>query len=447
MSFHPKSFDFLGKINNNKKFYIFKTTSPTDSLEIISKFGKYETAPEFYKHYTNKDIKKIFKEIENLDTLYSSLLSESYTKTLKSKIDKYISSLSKIFLLSNLISKNLLILNKAIDKTKNKLTIFYKENNINKNIQKKINNYIFNLLGNKKKKIKKRRNSLLINNTINKYSKFKIETEKPHLSERNRYSTPEIKIIDHSINDSSLNQERTVDITNHTDENNNNNSSKTFENDNIIIESETPKFHETLRKSIIFIQQEINDKYDILNENLSKKDSINMNEDLNNRIMKKDSFYTLGRSKSKNQEDMIKRCSSKFKIRTKDEIKNVNNINNNNVNSSNYTKNSCKFLLLDKINCDNNSLDFDEFIKIKDQQRKQAFSSTALKSSNEKIMIKDLLLYINNIFKKEIINYEEKIKLKKLVISKSEELENLYKIYYTNNKDKLVEELKKLLHN
>ena len=144
---------------------------------------------------------------------------------------------------------------------------------------------------------------------------------------------------------------------------------------------------------------------------------------------------------------MIKRCSSKFTIRTKDEIKNVNNINNNNVNSSNYTKNSCKFLLLDKINCDNNSLDFDEFIKIKDQQRKQAFSSTALKSSNEKIMIKDLLLYINNIFKKEIINYEEKIKLKKLVISKSEELENLYKIYYTNNKDKLVEELKKLLHN
>ena len=445
MSFHLKSFDFLGKINNNKNFYIFKTTSPTDSLEIISKFGKYETAPEFFKHYTNKDIKKKFKEIENLDNLYSSLLSESYTKTLKSKIDKYISSLSKIFLLSNLISKNLSILRKAIDKTKNKLTIFYKENNINKNIQKKINNYIFNLLGNTKNKIKKRRHSVLINNNINKYSKFKIEAEKLNLKERNRYSTPEIKIIDHSINDSSLNQEKTVDITNHTDENYNN-SSKNFENDNIIIESETPKFHDTLRSSIIFIQQEINDKYDILNENFSKKESLNMNEDLNNRIMKKDSFYTLGRSKSKNQEDIIKRCSSKFKIRTIDEIKNVNNINNN-VNTSNYTKNSCKFLLVDKINCDNNNLNFDEFRKIKEQQRKQAFSSTVLKSSNEKIMIKDLLMYINNLFKKEIINYEEKIKLKKLIISKSEELENLYKIYYTNNKDKLEVEIKKLLHN
>ena len=58
-------------------------------------------------------------------------------------------------------------------------------------------------------------------------------------------------------------------------------------------------------------------------------------------------------------------------------------------------------------------------------------------------MLKELLLYINNLFKKEIINFEEKIKLKQLVISKSKELEQLYILYYTNNKDKLEAELKK----
>ena len=444
MSFYLKSFDFFGKINNNKNFYIFKSTSRADILEIVSKLEKYETTPEFFKHYTNKDIKKIFKELENLSQLYSDLLSDNNANSLKSNIDKYISSLSKIFLLSNLISKNNLILKEAIEKTKNYLDIFYKENNINKNIQKKLDNYILHLLGTKNKNIKKRRNSVLIKKNFNKFSKFKMETEKSNiLNERNRNSTPEIKIIDHSFNDSSLNQEKTVDITNHTDDNYNNNS-KMFEDDSFIIETETPKFQNILRDSKLFIQKEINDNYDISNEDFSKKDSSIINED-NNKIIKKDSFYTLGKSKSKNQEDVIKKCSSKFKIGIQDEINNINIINNN-VNKGNCIKNSCKLLIVDKINCDNNSLDFEEFSKIKDQQTTQAFSSTVLHSSKEKIMLKELLLYINNLFKKEIINFEEKIKLKQLVISKSKELEQLYILYYTNNKDKLEAELKKLLH-
>ena len=444
MSFYLKSFDFFGKINNNKNFYIFKSTSRADILEIVSKLEKYETTPEFFKHYTNKDIKKIFKELENLSQLYSDLLSDNNANSLKSNIDKYISSLSKIFLLSNLISKNNLILKEAIEKTKNYLDIFYKENNINKNIQKKLDNYILHLLGTKNKNIKKRRNSVLLKKNFNKFSKFKMETEKSNiLNERNRNSTPEIKIIDHSFNDSSLNQEKTVDITNHTDDNYNNNS-KMFEDDSFIIETETPKFQNILRDSKLFIQKEINDNYDISNEDFSKKDSSIINED-NNKIIKKDSFYTLGKSKSKNQEDVIKKCSSKFKIGIQDEINNINIINNN-VNKGNCIKNSCKLLIVDKINCDNNSLDFEEFSKIKDQQKTQAFSSTVLHSSKEKIMLKELLLYINNLFKKEIINFEEKIKLKQLVISKSKELEQLYILYYTNNKDKLEAELKKLLH-
>ena len=60
-------------------------------------------------------------------------------------------------------------------------------------------------------------------------------------------------------------------------------------------------------------------------------------------------------------------------------------------------------------------------------------------------MLKDLLGYINEIFKKEIINSEEKIKLKSLIISKYEELENIYIANFENNKDILIEELKKLI--
>ena len=124
MSFYKKSFDFFGKIDNNKNFYIFNTTSPIERAEIISKIEKFENTPDFLKFYTNVDIESAFKCLKNLDHIYSSLYSENNTNNFNSNIDIYISALSTIFLLSNLISKNKLILNKAIDKAKKILNYF-----------------------------------------------------------------------------------------------------------------------------------------------------------------------------------------------------------------------------------------------------------------------------------------------------------------------------------
>lgn len=82
---------------------------------------------------------------------------------------------------------------------------------------------------------------------------------------------------------------------------------------------------------------------------------------------------------------------------------------------------------------------------IRRESKKRTFSSTYLKSSQEKRMLKDLLVYVNDIFRKEIINCEEKLKLKQLIISKSEKLESIYQNYYENNKNKFIKELKYLL--
>ena len=43
------------------------------------------------------------------------------------------------------------------------------------------------------------------------------------------------------------------------------------------------------------------------------------------------------------------------------------------------------------------------------------------------------------------INTEEKIKLKQLIISKSEKIENIYNNYYHDNKNEFINELKKLI--
>ena len=60
----------------------------------------------------------------------------------------------------------------------------------------------------------------------------------------------------------------------------------------------------------------------------------------------------------------------------------------------------------------------------------------------------NLLIMINNLYKKELINDEGKIKLKKMVISKSIKVEKFYYDTYQNpntDKEKLIEEIKKLI--
>ena len=435
MSFFKKSFDFSGKMNGNKNFYIFNTTSQNDSSEIISKFEKYENTYDFFKHYTNNDIKSSFVLLENLDNIYSNLYSEDYKNNFNSNIEIYISALSNLYLLSHLISKNKLIINKAIDKVSNNLETFYKKYSINNNIKKKLNNYIINTNGIGIEEIKsKKKLSIVLNN---KYKTLTIEKMDRIMLNG--------KTIDCSINNSSLNQEKTRDITNQTIININNNS-KIIE-DNYILDLRTPSFPKKIRDinpSGNTNQLMVNDS---INDNASKKESIKSfcikdNDNLNRDYVKKESIrslYTLA-SKSKFHEEKIRAVSSKFKAIAQEETNNINNINIRINSCVNIKKNSKFIMSARKSKINNENEDKDKINELK----KQNLSSTEIKSTREK-MYKDLLILINKLFKTEIINFEEKIQLKELIIVKSEQLDKIYANYYPNNKDTLVSELKKLI--
>lgn len=440
MSFYKKSFDFFGKIDNNKNFYIFNTTSPIERAEIISKIEKFENTPDFLKFYTNVDIESAFKCLKNLDHIYSSLYSENNTNNFNSNIDIYISALSTIFLLSNLISKNKLILNKAIDKAKKNLELFNNNKQINKNIQKKLNNYILHLIGIDDK----RKSSLLLlnnNNNLLKIENFKICI----LNGKTNNLNPEIKIIDRSINNSSLNQEKTRDITNPIFYNNN--TSKIIE-DNLILDLRTPSFPKRIEEFNQIIQQNKNDNNDKLNDFTSKNESMNSlgikdNDELNKKYLKKESIrslYTLAPN-SKFQEEKKIRASPILKFTLKEESSTKSNININ-INSNKKVKKSSKFMMNVRNQKTNNNIYNED---IKKQLKKQTFSDKYLKISKEKIMYKDLLIFINNLFKKDLINFEEKIKLKELVIAKSSILDEIYTEYYENNKHLLITQLKNLI--
>ena len=69
--------------------------------------------------------------------------------------------------------------------------------------------------------------------------------------------------------------------------------------------------------------------------------------------------------------------------------------------------------------------------------------------NNKENYCKNLLEMINNIYRKGIINSEEKVKLKQLVIEKSRKIEYLYNNIYKNSqndKNKLIYEVKKILN-
>ena len=59
-------------------------------------------------------------------------------------------------------------------------------------------------------------------------------------------------------------------------------------------------------------------------------------------------------------------------------------------------------------------------------------------------MIKNILVFINDLFKKNQINSEEKLKLKQLIIKKSQTLENIFLENNDINDEKLIKELKNL---
>ena len=446
MSFQKKSFDFFGKMNDNKDFYIFDYTFPENKSDIISIFKKFKTAPKFFEYYTNKDVNLIFQTLEKLNIIYSKLLKENNSYNFKSKIDIYISDLSEIFLLFNLISENKKILDKVIIQARKNLDIFYFSNQINKNNQKKINNYVLNLLGTENTENKNNIHSLFfLNDKINKSNTFHNKSSNIiFFNEKYDNKNTEIKIIDNSINNSSLNHEITHDITNHT--NNNNNSIE----DNVFIDFTTPQFPGRIidnNNKYIITEQNLNDDNNgNLKNNIIKQESLNSNdEELNKNYSKKESIrslYTLA-SKSKFicQEEKVKGTSSKFKDLILEE-----RYNEKRRNSIHHKKASSRFQFTEYKNDINNiNKNIEDEVKINNSNKK-TFSSSNLKTSKEKKMIKDLLVYVNFLYKKEIINFDEKIKLKVLIISKCEKLQNLYLIYYENNKDILIKELKKLIN-
>ena len=420
MSDHNKEFDFHGEMNKNIDYFLLDSTSSEKNELIKSKIEKYKTVSEFFEHYSNNNIISLFDSFNRLDKIYSNIYFNYNSNNIKSKIDKYISDLSNIILLYNLISKNQQIIKKALTNSESYLKNFYSENHINKDCQKKLDDYFDNLINLKKRKKKKRLSFLTRENIFNKCQRHKtVKARKPNIFNLNK------KLDEKSIN---INYKLiNISPTNHLSHIKHNSIDE--EKSNL----RTPKFpsknEDPNNNSQSFVKENDSNKVPII-----KQESIN-------------SFFTLA-SKAANinsDENRIKKIKKDKKVKINDQK--VTNFNLQNIQNDSEAK-----LVYTKSNFSENKKNQDnseEFEKkeyyTKKNPKKQTFSSVNLKTTMEKNMLKDFLGFINNIYKSGSINTEEKIKLKQLIISKSEKIENIYNNYYHDNKNEFINELKKLI--
>ena len=474
-----KSIELSGELNINELYNLLKTNSSHMNLEIYSKLQIFSTAEELFKHFMNEDIKTYYQKTDNFIQLLSSIINHK-NNIFDSKTDQYISDFSYILVLMNIISKLNNSLTEILKNTKNTISDIYEKYNsdLDKSSQEKYSELIDCLLN--------KYSSIDIDMKLNSKSGNKLYMSKSSTKENSNGS------LDHNaqylLSDAIYeNKEFLLGKENINVNNTNKNNSPNFIN-------ETPRF-----KNVPNVNPSSNNNNNYNNNSDEKNNDIdtNMNSNSNLNLKKQTSFdsvFTLSQNINNNnnnsngneKENIINKSINITSINNnnsnnKDNTKNKENNENKESNESNdinqyitniqkdvyFTKSSkrrqsCRFksyksnLTVNKINR-NKSIDMcnnaNYFSSLKnnnnnsnshDDIKSTKYSSGHLFISNESKMYADLFEIIIELYKCKKITLEQKLKLKKLIISKNPQILNVHKYFDVDN-EKFVKELKKII--
>ena len=145
--------DFINSVDSHPEikpielYELIKTDSSDLNSKILINLQKHENINEFLHQYSKLDFKNELNFLDNFES-QSLLISNNEDKNIyKSKIDKYLSDISKIILSFLFIEKTNKILNNLLTNVTKTITEFYSENEKN-SISSEINDCLNNLLKN-----------------------------------------------------------------------------------------------------------------------------------------------------------------------------------------------------------------------------------------------------------------------------------------------------------
>ena len=431
-----KSIDFLGEMKINDLYYLFKTNSSPINLEILSNLQKFINFNEFFKHYINKDLKKYYKSLDNFIQTLSSLINPKSQIKLDSKIDQYISDFSFIYIIFNIVSKLNDSLLSIIIKVKNTLLGLYTKHKLDKNKQDKIDECVGIFLDSFQ--LKKNSQKLLSKSSTKENSNLSLDI--------NINSNHENK----EFNESAKQEILIEDLLGKNQEKNNLNDI-----------SDTPRFND-----IININPSSQNKNEFNNNNLNNEEQ---NNELDLKLINQESFdseFTLSPKKKNN----IKNEKGKENIINNIEINDNNKLSNDindyitNIQKDELffkrpkTKKSCNILRQFNSNSNanifkNEKTNFSAYRGnnkvIKNFEKNNSYQKLHVSSSHlfikeESKFYAELLEIIIELYKKNKISFEQKLKLKKLVICKSPKILNIYK-YFSNDNENFIKKLKEII--
>ena len=387
----------LEEIKTDELLHIYKTNSQKINIELFHKFHEFPSISDFFKHYTNIDI-KLFNE--NINLLFFQILSIAdinSLNTFKSSIDQYITDFSQLYIVLNAICKINDSIEKIVTKIKKSLPLLYERHCLDLDYQNKINEIATYML--------------------------KTNINKGYFSSSSTLENSE-KSLEYKSKSNKLLKLEKIELLKDLIEKGLSNKSKNlvtprFQEDLTIIESEekikeNEEVQSNSKKS--FKRNNSNDsKFSFMNNNkklTSEKNSNRENEDGNIMSGKIDDYIT-----SVPQNSFFNKFKSIKKRKGFKPSKELSGLNNN---SSDIKKN------------------FNFHVTMSECSEKKVINEDSK-------MYADLLEIIFELYKNKKITYEQKVKLKKLIIKKCPKILNVYKSFQNKDNEKLIDGLKQLV--
>ena len=395
------------KINKNSLYPLLKTSSCDTNLFILSEIQRFSNTSDFFKHYTNKQSIVYIKILNDIKTKLSSIYEEKANSTSVSAFEEYMKVMSKIILATHLICKIQEILADFAQKTKK-----YYSKKIRKDFQSNFGNFLNNLDNNLSNQLNDLKNEELKESYTRCPTKANTDTScKSQLLSKDTLQNVEIN----SNLECLLSEKNPIFKKN------------SIENEKSLMDINTPKFENNV--NTVYTYENENDEdgafffYDKKSKTLKIESAFDSEESeipQNSNCCRFESSLSLANLKFTNSSSSKKKVQ---KIRASVKKNNTVNVTTN------------------KSEIKNDEVTF----KIENLTTRKSVQDQNIRSQ----IIRDLLETVGILYKKNVINSEQKVELKKKIISDLNKLINsFYEMYAKKNFSRvnLIDTLKNIIN-
>ena len=386
-------------IKTEELYHLYQTHSTKINKELLNKFKEFPIVTDFFKHYTNIDIDLLNDNINSFFIQISNIADISCLNTFESTAEQYITDFSQLYIVLNAICKINDSIKKIVTKINSSLPKLYQKHCLDKNYQKKINEitkYMLSTNGNKGN----RSSTSKLENPL----EFKLKSDKLFNLER-------IELLK-DILKKDLNNHINQDRKDSTQEAQESNADLIHVKSDKCLDKEKPKENNESNSSPQLITVKAIDSK-LKEEKLAEKNNENLDDNI----------------KSNDINDYITSIPRDSLVTKNKHIKK----------GSIYQ--SCKNLT-GKCYGDSKENDFE---LNKDEEFPFHERSEKIIINEDSKMYADLLEDIYELYQNGKITYEQKVKLKKLIIIKCPKILSVYKKFQNIDSEKLTEELKELV--